>query len=174
MWKQSLCVVLLLAGCKKEPPAYIESDDIAVGWRSMSADLEETAYMALRADRQLEVVAKQRDGSLGKVQGRLSEDRYSKLIEELRTLDCCSLKSASPAGSRPSASDMPYQLEVHADGMDCVVTRWTSEWQEGRAQECASAVDGVHGQGFFHAPSPKNPKVIIRKDPKPAADDAQE
>ena len=103
-------------------------------------------------------------GNSNNIKWKLPEEQYAKFIKELRRLDCCSLKSASP--TRPSQSDLDSQLEIHLDGMECRVTLWNSEWRVGRARECGLAAAEVHGRGFL-------PDVPVGG-PTPSADDAQQ
>ena len=157
MWKRWLCVTLLLVGCKKTPEeqaAPTENEPVAengpvvvkVVWSSMSSDLKETLHATLHSNREVRTALRMRDGTAAVVKPTLSKERYAKVIEGFRKLDCCSLKSASQA--QTSKDDMQSQLELHLDGMECLVTLWDSEWNVGLARECGLAAAEFHGRGF--------------------------
>ena len=166
MWKRWLCVGLLLVGCKKTPdeqaaPTENEAAVVEVVWRSMSDDMQETLHATLRSNREVEAVVRQRDRTTGNIKVMLTKERYTRVIEELRELDCCSLKSASQ--TQPVPNDAQSQLEVHLDGIECLVTLWNSEWRVSRARECGLATSEFHGRPFL--PDSR---------PTPSANDAQQ
>jgi len=169
---------LLLVGCKKtqdEQATHTENEPAAenelaaenepavvqVVWRSMSDDIKETLHATLRSNREVEAVVRQRDRTAGTIKVMLTKERYTRVIEELRELDCCSLKSASQ--TQPANNDGQSQLEIHLDGMECLVTLWNSEWRVGRARECGLATTEFHGRNFL--PDWR---------PTPSANDAQQ
>lgn len=112
-------------------------------------------YMALRGNRQLEIVTKQPSGTMMQVQRELGKDQYAELIDKLRKLDCCSLESRSKTA--PSPLESQPELGINFGDIECQVALWDSEWSVGRARECGFAVAQVHGHGFVPDPPVTDP-----------------
>lgn len=112
-------------------------------------------YMALYGNRNLEVVTKQPSGTMMRIDSTMTEEKFAKLIDTLRKLDCCSLESKSETAPTPLESQP--ELKINFGDVKCQVALWDSEWRVGRARECGFAVAQVHGHGFVPDPPPANP-----------------
>ncbi len=161
MWRCWFCAAILIAGCdgRKEQRVALPEvapTEVVVSWAMISREASSsTMYMALRGNRQLEIVTKQPSGTMMQVQRELGKDQYAELIDKLRKLDCCSLESRSKTAPTPLESQP--ELGINFGDIECQVALWDSEWRVGRARECGFAVAQVHGHGFVPDPPAVDP-----------------
>lgn len=161
MWKRLFLSMLFLAGCEGRQESQVAlpgvaPTDVVVSWGMISREgATSTMYMALYGNRNVEVVTKQPSGTLMRVDRTLGPKPYTELVDKLRTLDCCSLESASETA--PSPRESRPELGINFGDMKCQVALWDSEWRVGRARECGFAVAQVHGHGFVPDPPAGDP-----------------
>lgn len=161
MWRWWFCAAWLFAGCEGRQEQRVAlpnvaPTDVVVSWGMVSREgSTRTMYMALYGDRKTEVVTKQPNGTMMRVERTLGMERYVELIDRLRKLDCCSLESGSETA--PSPLESRPELGINFGDVECQVALWDSEWRVGRARECGFAVARVHGQGFMPDPPATDP-----------------
>lgn len=147
-----LCMTLLL-GCtpngRKEEVALpkVAPDTTVVSWSVISRSSgRRSTHVALQGNRELITTTRSADGTMMTVSRTASKESYAKLVESLRSLDCCSLSSTSAERSYPS--EAKPQLEINFGDSRCEIELWDREWREGRAKECGFAFAQFHRNGF--------------------------
>lgn len=157
--KRACACLVLLVGCEWFEEMRLEvpdvpPDSIVLSWsmvdRGASGD---TMYMAIYGNRDMELVTKQPNGTMMRLERTLTKKQYAEIVRMMRDLDCCALRSESDEAPGPRESQP--ELGIHFGDLDCEVALWDSEWHRGRARECGFAVARLHGRGYLRDPPPE-------------------
>jgi len=146
-----------LLSCKNGDPKKdvalprVPPDTVVVAWSFISRSPDRRSmHVVLDARRQLTTTTRSADGTMMSVERTVSKEEYANLVERLRALECCSLKSTTKERSDPV--EAKPRLELELGDISCGVELWDHEWREGRARECGFAVARLHRAGFVPDP----------------------
>lgn len=162
MRKAWVLVVISMLACQQRDKSKevalprVAPETVVVSWSFISRSQDRrSTHVVLNARRELITTTRSASGTIMSVERTVSKDEYANLVDRLRKLNCCSLKSTTKERSDP-AEAKPL-LELQLGDVRCEIELWDHEWREGLARECGFAVAQVHRAGFVPDPPVDDP-----------------
>lgn len=152
-----IIAVISLFGCPQAEPSdkvvlpQVPPDTVVLSWSVISRSSDrDSVHAVLDASREMTTTTRSAEGTMMSMSRTISKDEYADLVDRLRSLDCCSLRSTVAEQSEPS--EAKPQLKINLGDVRCEIELWDREWREGRARECGFAAARLHKAGFVPDP----------------------